>query len=723
MRIDICSGWEFRKRSASRAWLAGTPGKSNGVALPHCWNTQDTYHKGTDYFRGQGAYRREFASPSESHAACFFETEGFYGTGDVWLNGRRLATIDGQYLGVCVELTPHLVPGGQTNVLAVRLTNRCPNHVLPGIKDPDFILYGGLSGRAWLRLRPDLHMVDGDTSVRCKNPLADSPTLSIEARIRNGSATMRSGQLHWRLLDGDGNCVASAAPAPVTLEGTQTITTTTTLTVSKPSLWSVDAPYRYRLVGSLEDSDGAIDAQDISYGFRHAEFRPRDGFYLNGSRLALRGCNRHESMPGFGRALPVALCALDAQIIKDHGLNFVRLSHYPQHPAFLDACDRLGLLVYAELASWKSVRGYGRWLQAALRQFEGMIRRDRHHPSVILWGMGNEAQSRRAYGKLRDLAKRLDPDRPVTYAENHFYRARRRRTPGVPDVWGINYELDAIPDGLTASRSQCVVVSECSNEPHTRRGDANAEKRQVLTLTRDLSRLDDCAGVAGWVIWCYNDYATLRKGRYRRFSGIVDGWRHPKLAADWLKARYGREPHVHISGDWGRAGPATRSICVLGNGQTIRLTCAGQPLAELDAAKFNEIDIPYRAEPLVAETWHGGYMATDTLFPFGPAHHLMLEIERLNNSDTFAITISVVDTDGHTVTDWKGDVVLEVSEQATLHTLRPDRCVPVAAGRAKTYLTTPGEHGSVTLHAEADGLRAASIDVDLAVSQVCNGEG
>ena len=105
------------------------------------------------------------------------------------------------------------------------------------------------------------------------------------------------------------------------------------------------------------------------------------------------GCNRHECLPGFGNALPVNLHRQDAESIKAAGPNFVRLSHYPQHPEFLNACDQLGVLVYAELASWKSVRG-GRWLKAAVRQFGDMIRRDRNHPSVIMWGLGNEGPCR-----------------------------------------------------------------------------------------------------------------------------------------------------------------------------------------------------------------------------------------------------------------------------------------------------------------------------------------
>jgi len=243
-------------------------------------------------------------------------------------------------------------------------------------------------------------------------------------------------------------------------------------------------------------------------------------------------------MPGFGRALPLPQHRRDAELIKAMGLNFVRLSHYPQHPEFLDACDELGILVYAEVASWKSVRG-GRWLSRACRQMRDMVVRDRNHPSVILWGMGNEGRHRKAFQELYAICKELDPERAVTYAENHLYRARRKGAIGLPDVWGLNYEFDALEEGRDASRLRCVVVSECSNYPHTERGNAEAEETQLETIKADLARIQDLQYVAGFALWCFNDYATLRKQRYKRYSGLVDAQRVPKASARWLASEFG----------------------------------------------------------------------------------------------------------------------------------------------------------------------------------------
>ena len=715
-QIDLCRGWTFLKGAVSAAWLAGDEAGGAAVDLPHCWNAQDTYQTDGRYYRGPGAYRCTFTTPACAAATCSLVTEGFYGTGDVRLNGRVLQRIDGQYLGIDIDLTRHLAPAGEANILSVRLTNRCPRHVLPGIDDPDFILYGGLSGRAWLRIRPHLHIQASELSLTCDAPLADAPALTVRGRVANSDVRARAGTLRLLLLDPDGQTVAGCEPPAVDVEAGQWAAFTAELTVPSPRLWSVESPALYRVKAVLDAGEGAVDNLERSYGFRRAEFRPNDGFYLNGERVVIRGCNRHESMPGFGSALPAALHGEDARLIKAHGLNAVRLSHYPQHPAFLDACDRQGLLVYAELASWKSVRGHGRWLRAAMRQFEGLIRRDRHHPSIVIWGMGNESRSRRGYGRLRTLARQLDPSRPVTYAENHLYRARRSLVTGIPDVWSVNYELDAIPRALEACRSSCVLVSEFANEPRTRRGDPVAERRQIETLGHDLTRIETARGVAGWMLWCFNDYATLRKNRHRRFSGIVDAWRLPKPAALWLKARYTDDPFVRLTGDWGRDGAETRILYVISNADRVDLVSEGEVLATTCPNPMAAVVVPYRQAPLVARATRNGDTAESTLFPFGAAQTLTVEARAPADPEDAgpvgAVTVRVVDADGFAVSSWEGMVHVTLAGAGRLHALREDGSVVVARGVGRTYFTPADGGGPVRISAAAEGLQTGVLDVD-----------
>ena len=532
----MSDGWQFERGRMSRKWL-GAGAIAPNVTLPHCWNEHDGFQEGVAYYRGWGSYRRVFRPERPAgdvdDAQWFLESDGFYGTGEVLLNGRLLGAVDGQYLGFRMDVTAALM-FDKPNVLGVRLTNRCGRNVLPGLRMPDFLLYGGLSGEIRLVREPALRLNGRELVVRCTSVGVARADVTVAWGL-DGAGTVQAGDtVEWRLTAPDGGDAGRVETVLVAGQDRGMAA----FPVENPQRWAIQTPQRYRAEGRLMRGGRVLDVLSQSFGIRSAEFRPGQGFFLNGERMELRGCNRHESMPGFGRALPRWQHEEDARLLKAMGLNFVRLSHYPQHPAFLEACDRLGILVYAELASWKSVRGGG-WLRRARLQLAAMIRRDRNHPSVILWGIGNEGRHAGAFRVLYELCKALDPSRPVTYAENHLYRARRCGTVGLPDVWGLNYEFDAMDEGIASSRLKCAVVSECSNYPHTRRGDADAERIQLETVKADLERLTGRPAAAGFALWCFNDYATLRKKRYRRFSGVMDGWRTPKAAARWLSSTYG----------------------------------------------------------------------------------------------------------------------------------------------------------------------------------------
>jgi hypothetical protein len=541
--IELNDGWRFMRGRAGRAGVVD----GVEVRLPHCWNQQDAFQDGVPYFRGWGSYELRFDGPDAFEAAdrtWHLESDGFYGTGSVALNGARGKSVDGSYLGLSVDVTKAL-HFGKSNRLQIQLTNRCAASVLPGIAMPDFLLYGGLSGGLRLVGRPTVAIAEAGVVT---GDLGDEGQglLGIDLRVGNNSERRHTCQLNLQVMDtrsdkivfaeaGDRfDCEPGDARELVLEYGMDTI---------EP--WSPASPRLYRVVLELLVDGEPWDVLERRIGFRRVDWRSADGLYINGERTELRGVNRHESMPGLGRALPPSLHRLDAETIHGMGLNLVRLSHYPQSPEFLSACDELGILVYPEIATWKSVRGYGRWLGKAEDQMRRMVARDAHHPSVIIWGMGNESQSRRAYRRLREVVRVTDPaERPVTYAENHLYRARRRKTVGEPDVWGVNYEFEALAEGIEASRLQLALVSECANYPHTERGGWAAEQPQLDAILDALARCGNDPRVVGYALWCYNDYATLRKERYRRFSGLVDAWRLPKLAASMLRVRHAERPTV-----------------------------------------------------------------------------------------------------------------------------------------------------------------------------------
>lgn len=670
IRTTLDRDWEFTRRRASRGWV-NDAATGRDVDLPHCWNEQDAFQDGVRYYRGWGSYRRSFRlngmEPDDSKAVRWrLVSEGFYGTGDVWLNGRCLGRVDGQYLGFEFDVTDVLKVRGE-NRIGIRLTNRCRSSVLPGTRKPDFLLYGGLSGRLWLEALPATHINVPATHIhseRLPPPAGEgmqgvdrfaeaatderNPAVDAQVLIRGVVSGPDSAacELSWSIRDGDGR-MAAESPAMRVTNGMLDAR----IGMTAVRCWDVNDPHVYTARGTLMRDGTVIDEVSLRFGIRSAEFRPDEGFFLNGRRLPLRGCNRHESMPGFGRALPLWLHREDAEHIKSMGLNFVRLSHYPQHPAFLDACDELGILVYAEIASWKSVRG-GAWLRRACRQMRDMILRDRRHPSIILWGLGNESRHRGAYCRLYALCKELDPARSVTYAENHYYRARRKRTVGLPDVWGTNYEFEAMPKGRDASRQRCVVVSECSDCPDTRRGQPDAESRQLEIIRRDLEIMEKVAFVAGFALWSYTDYATLRRGRYRYHSGILDAWRIPKRSAAWLAERFG------------------------------------------GASPPNAVD---------PESGHASRAAT-----------ILLEPEREGTSaeerETLGVIVKVID-DRNRVSGWGGLLTAQVQGPARLRSFNAEGRVVVANGLGRLFVTATGEPGDIRVTVSGEGLKTGMVAI------------
>jgi len=697
-RFDLCDGWEFVRGRVSRRWLSGRGKAGETVGLPHCWNRKDTFQHGHRSYSGRGVYRRPFVLPDSpgGHGSWRLSSEGFYGWGDVWIDGRTIARIDGQYLGFDVGF-PNSLSAGQ-NLLAIRLENLWQRRVLPGRRDPDFLLYGGLAGRIWLEWVPALH-IDADTVevVGSQDPNG-SEIIELCWGINGLGAAPDNARLTWKISTEDGEQVAAAGPVPVG-DGVTSISTM----IMKARCWSPDDPHLYWAEGRLETDHGVADAVRVRFGVTRAEFRPDEGFFLDGQRVDLHGCNRHESIPGLGNALPEELHRADARLLKDYGCNFVRLSHYPQHPAFLDACDELGILVYAEIASWKSVNSSAVWRRAARRQMRDLILRDRHHPSVIIWGMGNESRSRTAYLEMREIARELDPARPVTYSENHLYRARREKTLGISDVWSINYELEVLEGGRDASRLRNVIISECCNYPTSVKGDDGAELTQVATLEYEWKIMADRPYLAGHAVWSFTDYATEYRKRYRRQTGLFDAWRRPKMAAELFRARFADQPFVSL---FVTGASEDRELHIFSNGERIRLEWDDAPPVDLGGAPHHIVKLEGAFTGVTAEATRGGATVRNELHAWGQAATISIAIDGTESKpgQTVAADLTICDDAGAPVRDWNGHVVVAIDGDARLFAYTDAGEVLIARGEGRTYLQFGRSGEEIVIRATAAGL-------------------
>lgn len=712
------TGWEYREGRAGRAWFRQPPAKDDAtVQLPHSWNQKDTFEVGVVYRRGAGSYRRLLKMPGNVHPGTRWIvcSEGFYGTGLVFIDGRPVHAFDSQFLGFEADVTGH-VSQGSNHVLGVRLSNDCPRNVLPGIRMPDFVLHGGLAGRCRLAGRPPLGLQRKGTWVRTGRIQPGVARMDLISCVENRTESPQGVHVRWRLASSKGGDVSAYSSEEIVVEpGTVSVVEISGAELFRPELWQLSDPALYSVEVELLAGE-VLDRISFRTGIRSVEFT-RDGCFLNGERVALRGCNRHESIPGIGNAMTPGLHRHDAELLREFGCNFVRLSHYPQHPVFLDACDELGILIYAEIATWKSVRGGG-WLKNARRQMRDLVRRDRHHPSVVLWGMGNEGRHRKAYLELRRICRELDDTRPTVYAENHLHRGRRRNTLGIPDVLGINYEITCLKEAERESRNGSVVVSECSLHP-TPRADFSQQVAQVQKILKDLSVLGDRASLAGQAIWCFSDYATLRKQRYVRFPGIVDAWRIPKLSAFLLKALFDDRPCLLIAGDWSEAAGATaRELHVLSNCGRVAISTAGKTVHMLEPDPYAVCSVEFSGEQVDAEGTWNDQAVTHSLEPWGPATALRAQCSAPADDlhEIAWLDIEAVDARGNNVLDYSSDAEVRVHGPAQVLCHRESGLIPIERGMGRAYVQGADQSGEITFMISCGRLSEAQVSVSFPVA-------
>jgi beta-galactosidase len=553
--IPLAHDWRFFRGDAAGASDPGFDDSSwQIVSVPHCFNADDTFIPTRGYYRGPAWYRCRLPDGlghADSVRAALVALGAFAVT-SVWLNGIHLGEFMGGFTGFAVDLPPHLRDG--SNVLALRVTNEHDPDVLPGKEIPDYNLYGGIYREMGLRVTDALHITERGIVVDTPSVNEGAAQVAVAVAIRNSRRVAARGILRIEVGGPDGSAVARAeAPFDVAAGG-ETLVSPQLPVVNNPRLWSPDAPNLYYLSTVVTDDSGVVDQDTVAFGLRWYEFDADDGFVLNGMPLKLRGVNRHQDYPGIGNALPAAFQQYDVQLIKQIGGNFVRCSHYPMHPAFLDACDRLGVLVYEEIASWQFIGGE-RFADNAVTMMEEMIARDRHHPSIILWGLLNEGRDAALFRRLDDTAHRCDPGRLTTYAENNPEDAVALGTAQIPDVLGLNYRTDQLDDLRDVLPGIKLFSSEHTNADAARRGQVEKEVWQMFRVMHDLNQIEAREWMAGSALWSMHDYGTdygvvwpLQK------SGVFDAWRLPKAAAIALRARWTTEPVVHIVGHWNHTG-------------------------------------------------------------------------------------------------------------------------------------------------------------------------
>ncbi|MGM9688190.1 MAG: glycoside hydrolase family 2 protein, partial [Alloprevotella sp.] len=378
---------QFQLRAAA-AWQA--------VELPHTAYVEPYVIQSP--WQGVCYYKRSLhITPEQAEGLLWIEFEGAMQLADIWVNGKHAAQHAGGFTTFVVDATG-LLRAGQ-NELVVRLDNRDNGLIPPGkpLGTLDFCYHSGLYRDVNLICKPKLHITHpllagkvagGGIFVTCPQVNAQQAVVQVQTEVANRnrqaeSLTVRQTLYEWKRGKGCGRKVAQAE-LPLELSAQADLTLRQQLSVKQPRLWSPDAPNLYVLRTELVQGKEVIDTEDTRIGLRHLEIT-REGCFINGKRYELDGTNRHQEYPYVGNALSDRAQYRDVWQMRNSGFNTVRLGHYPQDPAVLDACDELGLLAIEPIPGWQYFSKDPLFQSLTYYNVQEMMRRDRNHPCIIMW--------------------------------------------------------------------------------------------------------------------------------------------------------------------------------------------------------------------------------------------------------------------------------------------------------------------------------------------------
>lgn len=368
------------------------------VSLPDGIELLPDEASGCVNYQGPVWYRKHFVPEERLRGKrLFVHFEGIMGKSEIWLNGERVLTHYGGFLPAIVDVTGRLRPGAD-NLLAVRADNSDDPSYPPGKAQDvlDFCYFGGIYRDCWLIAHHPVHITDpnfeneeagGGLFVSYDKVSEQAADVRLALHVRNDAPTDFAGRIEYVWRDTTGAAVQRLRQR-IAVKAGQAERFQTATTLKRPHLWSPESPYLYRLEVKITDSRGrTVDGYAQRIGVRSIEFRGADGFWLNGRpyESKLIGANRHQDFAVIGNALPNNLHWRDAKKLRDAGLKVIRNAHYPQDPAFMDACDELGLFVIVNTPGWQFWNKEPSFAERVYDNIRQMVRRDRNHACVWLW--------------------------------------------------------------------------------------------------------------------------------------------------------------------------------------------------------------------------------------------------------------------------------------------------------------------------------------------------
>lgn len=745
--------------------------------LPHDWSVEAQLSPSlascTGYLPGGiGWYRKHFqvTDKAERHYIYF---EGVYNRSEVYLNGHLLGKRPNGYISFLYDMTPYLQEGD--NVLAVRVDHS-------RYADSRWYTGSGIYRDVWLVSAPQVHIAQWGVGWHATSITDRRATIAVEVEVEKHQPIEDRLEVMATLLDADGRTVAQRRMQLADKQAGQT-KTSLSLSLAHPKRWDLNTPYLYTLRTELMRGGQRIDGSETAVGLRTLEFDADKGFALNGRNMKVKGVCLHHDAGVLGAVVPPEVWERRLLNLKEIGVNAIRMSHNPQAPVVYDLCDRLGLLVMDEASDeWefpkrKWVKGWNvgepnydgsfdffeEWIE---RDVTDMVRRDRNHPCIFLWSIGNEVDypndpyshpvldgstiNQPMFGgykpdapdamRIGDIARRLaacvravDKSRPVTGALAGVVMSNQTAYPDVIDVVGYNYTENRYDEDHAAYPHRIIYGSETSSGIDAWR--AVEEKEFIF----------------GQFIWTGTDYLG-ESGRWPSrglYTGLLDfgsfpkprGWHRASLWSEKpvtyvgtypVSSGHGRHGRIHLSPDawdiWNYdMGQQVRVVCYT-NAPQARLLLDGRVVGEMKPYDRETgiiyWDIPFQAGELRAEGCdaEGNVLSDYVIKTSGRPYALRVNLDSTSLSKeraTAHLTVEVVDEAGVVVKLGDNNITCTIEGPARLLGLEgsdnrdmsdyTDNHHRAYHGRLLAYLQTTGEAGEVRVRFTSPLLQGAEV--------------
>lgn len=713
-RQSFNDGWRFQKGELPGAETAGFDDVSwREVRLPHDWAIEGPFdsrlnpHTGGLPISGTAWYRKTFTVPDSLHSRFVsLEFDGVMSNAKVWVNGREAGGRPYGYMGFSVDLTPLLRYNGEKNVIAVK--------VAPEDRSSRWYPGAGIYRNVWLDITAPVAVARWGTYITTPEVSSESATVLIRTEVRNRNGRAAAVTVRTSILDAAGKVIASdSRAASVPFGGEQVVTAK--IAVARPARWDVDRPYLYIALTEVLDGQRVLDKYTTPFGIRTIAFDKENGFALNGRAMKLHGVCLHHDLGALGAAVNRRAIERQLQILKRAGVNAVRTSHNPPSPELLEFCDRLGFVVMDEAFDmWripKVPNGYAKYFDEwSERDVRDMVRRDRNHPSIILWSIGNEVPEQgRPEGwqvakRLVDFFHGEDPTRPTTAAFDNWTGAIKNKLADQVDIPGFNYKPMHYGTILNEHPNWIILGSETSSGVSSRGVYhlplENYPKHPSLQVTSydvvappwamppdvELEYQDRMPNVLGEFVWTGFDYlgepTPFFGGRGANdwpsrssYFGMVDLAGFPKDRYYLYQSVWTKTPMVHILPHWNWAGREGQPIPVMcySNADEVELFLNGKSLGRKKtlsepveipvganvspdkkfSTKFRlRWDVPYVPGSLKAVAYRAGKrVAVDEVRTAGAPARVTLTPDRKtiasDGDDLAFFTVRIEDKDGN----------------------------------------------------------------------------